>query len=139
MPDWGKQGILTEDEAELMAKFVQNEPPQPAEMSLEQMASFWNVIVPTDQRPTKPEHDRNWQNFFVVTLRDAGQVAIIDGDTFEIVNTVDTDGEMTIKEGIRSYYDFEDDDDYMFVLKATFNITADADFVDLEKCLFDYD
>jgi len=90
MPDWGKQGILTEDEADLMAKFIQNEPPQPAEMSLEQMMSFWNVTVPTDQRPTKPEHDRNWQNFFVVTLRDAGQVAIIDGDTFEIVNTVDT-------------------------------------------------
>ncbi|MEN8173873.1 MAG: cytochrome D1 domain-containing protein, partial [Chloroflexota bacterium] len=90
MPDWGKQGILSEDEAELMAKFIQNEPPQPAEMSLEQMNSFWNVTVPTNQRPTKPEHDRNWENFFVVTLRDAGQVAVIDGDTFEIINTVDT-------------------------------------------------
>jgi len=90
MPDWGKQGVLTEDEAELMAKFVQHEPPAPPEMSLEQMKETWNLIVPPDQRPTEPQHGRNWQNFFSVTLRDAGQVAIIDGDTKEIVNIVDT-------------------------------------------------
>jgi nitrite reductase (NO-forming) / hydroxylamine reductase len=39
---------------------------------------------------TEPQHDRDWENFFVVTLRDAGQVAIIDGDTYEVVNTVET-------------------------------------------------
>ncbi len=90
MPDWGKQGTLTEEETELMAKFIQNEPPQPPEMSMEQMNASWNVIVPVDQRPTQPETDRDWENYFAVTLRDAGQVAIIDGDTFEVVNTVDT-------------------------------------------------
>ena len=90
MPDWGKQGTLTQDEADLMAKFIQNEPPQPPEMSLEQMIETWNVIVPVDERPTAPQHDRNWENFFAVTLRDAGQVAIIDGDTFEVINFVDT-------------------------------------------------
>jgi len=37
-----------------------------------------------------PQTTRDWQNYFVVTLRDAGQVAVIDGDTYEIVNTVDT-------------------------------------------------
>jgi nitrite reductase (NO-forming) / hydroxylamine reductase len=90
MPDWGKQGTLTQDDSELMAKFIQNEPPQPLEMSLEQMKSFWNVTIPVDQRPTQPETTRDWENYFAVTLRDAGQVAIIDGDTFEVVNTVDT-------------------------------------------------
>ena len=90
MPDWGKQGVLTEEEAELMAKFVQNEPPTPPEMSLEQMNDSWNVIIPVDQRPTEPEHDRDWENLFAVTLRDAGQVAIIDGDTHEVINKVDT-------------------------------------------------
>jgi nitrite reductase (NO-forming)/hydroxylamine reductase len=90
MPDWGKQGTLTEEETELMARFIQNEPPQPPEMSLEQMIDSWNVIVPVNQRPTKPQTERDWENYFAVTLRDAGQVAIIDGDTFEIVNTVDT-------------------------------------------------
>jgi nitrite reductase (NO-forming)/hydroxylamine reductase len=90
MPDWGKQGTLTEEETTLMAKFIQNEPPDPPEMSLEQMLSFWDVSVPVDQRPTSPEHSRDWENFMAVTLRDAGQVAIIDGDSFEIVNKVDT-------------------------------------------------
>ena len=90
MPDWGKQGVLSEDQAELMAKFIQNEPPQPPEMSLEQMTATWEVFVDPDDRPTEPQHERDWQNFFAVTLRDAGQVAIIDGDTYEVVNNVDT-------------------------------------------------
>ena len=86
----GKQGTLTEEDTELMAKFIQLEPPQPPEMSMEQMLDSWNVIIPVDQRPTQPETDRDWENYFAVTLRDAGQVAIIDGDTFEVVNNVDT-------------------------------------------------
>lgn len=90
MPDWGKQGVLTEAEAQMMAKFIQNEPPQPPEMSLEQMLVTWNVIVPVEERVTEPMHDRDWENFFAVTLRDAGQVALIDGDTYEVVNYIDT-------------------------------------------------
>ena len=90
MPDWGKQGTLTEAETELMAKFIQNEPPQPPEMSLEQMLATWKVFIEPEDRPTSPQHARNWENFFAVTLRDAGQVAIIDGDTYEVVNYVNT-------------------------------------------------
>ncbi len=90
MPDWGKQGILTQQQTELMAKFLQNEPPPPPEMSLKHMKESWQLIVPVDQRPSTPQTTRDWQNYFIVTLRDAGQVAVIDGDTYEIVNTVDS-------------------------------------------------
>lgn len=90
MPDWGKQGFMTQAETETMAKFLQIEPPTPPEMSLEQMLTSWKVLVPPAERPTRPETERNWQNYFIVTLRDAGQVAIIDGDTHEIVNTVNS-------------------------------------------------
>ncbi|PKN83341.1 MAG: nitrite reductase [Chloroflexi bacterium HGW-Chloroflexi-8] len=90
MPDWGKQGVLTEAQAQMMAKFIQNEPPTPPEMSLEKMMETWKVIVPVEDRPTEPQHDRDWQDFFAVTLRDAGQVALIDGDTFEVVNKINT-------------------------------------------------
>jgi len=90
MPDWGKQGVLTEDQTELMAKFIQNDPPEPPEMSMDQMMASWNVLIDVADRPTAPEHSRDWENFFAVTLRDAGQVAIIDGDTFEVVNNVNT-------------------------------------------------
>ncbi len=90
MPDWGKQGILTQAETETMAKFLQNEPPAPPELSLQQMKDSWELITPVAQRPTSPQTERDWQNYFIVTLRDAGQVAVIDGDTFEVVSTVDS-------------------------------------------------
>jgi nitrite reductase (NO-forming)/hydroxylamine reductase len=90
MPDWGKQGFLTQEQTEIMAEFLQQEPPAPPELSLEQMTASWELLIPVNQRPTAPQTTRNWQNYFSVTLRDAGQVAIIDGDTFEIVNTVDS-------------------------------------------------
>ncbi len=90
MPDWGKQGVLTQAEAETMAKFLQQEPPAPPEMSLAQMMATWQVLIPPDKRPAAPQHNRDWQDFFTVILRDAGQVAVVDGDTFEVVNTVNT-------------------------------------------------
>ena len=90
MPDWGKQGDLTQEQTEIMAKYLQNEPPIPPEFSLQQMKDSWQLITPLDQRPTEPQTTRDWQNYFSVTLRDAGQVAIIDGDTYEVVNTVDS-------------------------------------------------
>lgn len=90
MPDWGKQGFLTQEQTELMAKFLQIEPPTPPEMSLEQMLASWKVLIPPEERPTQPETQRDWQNYMSVTLRDAGQVAIIDGDTHEVVAHVDS-------------------------------------------------
>jgi nitrite reductase (NO-forming)/hydroxylamine reductase len=90
MPDWGKQDIFTQEQTEIMAKFLQNEPPTPPELSLQQMKDSWQLITPVDQRPTKPETTRNIDNYFIVTLRDAGKVAIIDGDTHEIVSEVDS-------------------------------------------------
>jgi nitrite reductase (NO-forming)/hydroxylamine reductase len=90
MPDWGKQGFFTQEQTEIMAKFLQIEPPAPPELSLQQMQDSWELITPVDQRPTSPQTTRDWQNYFIVTLRDAGQVAIIDGDTYEIINTVDS-------------------------------------------------
>ncbi len=90
MPDWGKQGVLTQEQTEIMAKFLQMEPPAPPEMSLQQMKESWQLIVPVEQRPTSPQTTRDIENYFIVTLRDAGKVAIIDGDTKEIVSEVDS-------------------------------------------------
>jgi nitrite reductase (NO-forming)/hydroxylamine reductase len=90
MPDWGKQGFLTQEQTEIMAKFLQIDPPAPPELSLQQMKDSWKLLVSPDQRPEEPETTRNWQNYFIVTLRDAGQVAIIDGDTYEVVANVNS-------------------------------------------------
>ncbi len=90
MPDWGKQGILNEKEIDMLARFLQHDPPAPPEMSLAEMKKTWKVYIPPEKHPKKPQHNRNWQNFMGVILRDVGKVAIIDGDTKEIVNVVDT-------------------------------------------------
>ncbi len=90
MPNWGTSGELSEDEVELMAKFLQHEPPKPPEYGLEKIKATWELVVPPDQRPKKQENQLNLDNLFSVTLRDAGQIALIDGDSKEIVETIDT-------------------------------------------------
>jgi nitrite reductase (NO-forming)/hydroxylamine reductase len=90
MPNWGTSGDLKEDEVELMAKYLLNEPAQPPEFGMEQIKATWSVIVPVDQRPTAQLNKLNLDNIFSVTLRDTGEVALIDGDTKEIVTTIKT-------------------------------------------------
>ncbi|WP_317622948.1 nitrite reductase [Thiohalobacter sp.] len=90
MPNWGTSGDLTEAEVDLMARFLQHEPPQPPEYSLADMKATWKVLVPPEKRPKKQMNNLNLKNLFSVTLRDAGQVALIDGDSKKIVTTIDT-------------------------------------------------
>jgi nitrite reductase (NO-forming) / hydroxylamine reductase len=90
MPAWGDAGILGEDEIVLMAKYVQLDPPEPPLRPLAAVRESWSLAVPVAQRPTAPLTRRNWENFFGVILRDAGKVAIIDGDTKELVKIIDT-------------------------------------------------
>jgi nitrite reductase (NO-forming)/hydroxylamine reductase len=90
MPNWGSSGQLTAEQVDMMARFLQHEPPAPPEYGLPQMKESWKVLVPVAERPTKPMHDRNIENIFAVTLRDSGEVAIIDGDSKEIVTIIKT-------------------------------------------------
>jgi nitrite reductase (NO-forming)/hydroxylamine reductase len=90
MPAWGDAGILSEEEIGIMARYVQLPPPNPPARPLAQIRDSWNLTVPVADRPTEPQTDRNWENFFGVILRDAGQVAIIDGDSYELVGIVQT-------------------------------------------------
>ena len=90
MPGWGKMGVMTAAETDLMVKYIQNEPPIPPQWDMKNVKASWKLLVPPDKRPTKPEHNRDVENMFAVTLRDAGQIAIIDGDTKEVISTVDS-------------------------------------------------
>jgi nitrite reductase (NO-forming)/hydroxylamine reductase len=90
MPNWGTSGDLTEAEIDLMSRYLQHEPPQPPEFGMADMKGTWEVLVPPDQRPTEKQNDLNLENIFSVTLRDAGKVALIDGDSKEIITTIDT-------------------------------------------------
>ncbi len=90
MPNWGTSGEMTPEQIDIMARFLQQEPPSPPEFGMAEMKATWKVLVAPEDRPRKPQHDRDIDNFFSVTLRDSGQVAIIDGDTKEIVTIVET-------------------------------------------------
>ncbi len=90
MPNFGSSGELEDEHIHILARFLQQEPPAPPEFGMEEMKATWKVLVAADQRPAKPRHDRNIDNFFAVTLRDSGQVAIIDGDTKDVVSIVET-------------------------------------------------
>ncbi len=81
MPEW--KGILSDSDIELMTRFLQVDPPVVPPFGLKEMKETWKLIVPVADRPTKPEHNRNINNYFGVIMRDAGKVAIIDGDTKE--------------------------------------------------------
>lgn len=90
MPNFGSSGELTEAEVDLMARYIQQTPVAPPEMSLKDMEATWKLIVPVKDRPTKQMNKLNLGNLFSVTLRDAGQVALIDGDSKEIITILKT-------------------------------------------------
>ena len=90
MPPFGQLGILSETEIELISIFIQKDPPTPPSLDIMDIEDSWDLIVPVADRPTAPEGTRDWENYFGVILRDAGQVAVMDGDTYEQVALLDS-------------------------------------------------
>jgi len=90
MPNWQTSGELSEQDVDLMARYVQQTPPQPPEYGMKDMKATWKVIVPPEKRPTKKMNNYNIANIFSTTLRDAGEIALIDGDSKKIINIIKT-------------------------------------------------
>ena len=90
MPNWGTSGILNDQDVDLMARFLQNEPPTPPEFGMKEMKATWKVLVPPEKRPTKKMNNLDLENLFSVTLRDDGKIALIDGNSKKIVETIKT-------------------------------------------------
>ena len=90
MPNWLTSGDFDEKTVDLMARYIQHDPPTPPEFSMADMEKTRKEYVPVAQRPTKKMNNYNLNNIFSVTLRDSGEVALIDGDTKKIINIVKT-------------------------------------------------
>ncbi len=90
MPNWGTSGQLSEEQLDIMARYLLIEPPSPPEFGMAQMRDSWVLHVAPQDRPTEPMNDLDLDNLFSVTLRDSGQVALIDGGTYEIKAVIDT-------------------------------------------------
>lgn len=90
MPNWMTSGEMSEQDVDLMARYIQQDPPMPPEFGMAEMKNTWKVIIPPEKRPTKKMNNYNIANIFSTTLRDSGEVALIDGDTKKIINIVKT-------------------------------------------------
>ncbi len=90
MPNWLTSGEMSEKDVDLMARYIQQDPPTPPEWSLDDMKGTWKVIVPPEKRPKKKMNDFDISNLFSTTLRDSGEVALIDGNSKKILNIVKT-------------------------------------------------
>ncbi|MDO5705351.1 MAG: cytochrome D1 domain-containing protein [Paracoccus sp. (in: a-proteobacteria)] len=90
MPNWGTSGDLTDEQIQIMAKYLLLDPASPPEFGMAAMRETWHVHVAPEDRPTEKMNDWDLENLFSVTLRDAGQIALIDGGSYEIKSVIDT-------------------------------------------------
>ncbi|MDQ7081479.1 MAG: cytochrome D1 domain-containing protein [Paracoccaceae bacterium] len=90
MPNWGTSGQLSEKQVDMMARYLLLDPAPPPEFGMAEMKKTWKVIVPPEKRPTKKMNDIDIDNLFSVTLRDTGQIALIDGKSYRIKTVIKT-------------------------------------------------
>ncbi len=90
MPNWGTSGQLDERQVDLMTRYVMQDPASPPEWGMPEMKASWQVVTPPEDRPAEKMNDWDLDNLFSVTLRDAGQIALIDGNSYEIKKVLDT-------------------------------------------------
>jgi nitrite reductase (NO-forming) / hydroxylamine reductase len=82
--------ILSKKEISNLAQYLQMPAEAPPEWGMKQMKESWKLHVAVKDRPTKKMNNVNLENVFSVTLRDSGEVALIDGDTKQIWGIVKT-------------------------------------------------
>jgi len=90
MPNWGTSGEFNDRQVDLMARYLLQEPPTPPEFGMAQIRETWRVTVPVERRPTSKQNNLDIENLFSVTLRDSGEIALIDGATYQIVSVIRT-------------------------------------------------
>jgi len=90
MPNWGTSGDLSESDIELMTAYLLNDPATPPEWGMKEMKDSWKVLIPVEQRPKSQQNKLDLDNLFSVTLRDVGQVALIDGNSKKIAAIIDS-------------------------------------------------
>jgi nitrite reductase (NO-forming)/hydroxylamine reductase len=82
--------ILTKQEITDISTYVQMTPDTPPEWGMKEMMNSWKLVIKPEDRPKKQMNKINLPNVFSVTLRDTGEVALIDGDTKQIWGIVKT-------------------------------------------------
>ncbi|MDD3530513.1 MAG: cytochrome D1 domain-containing protein, partial [Gallionellaceae bacterium] len=90
MPGFGTSNELNEKEVDLMARYIQHPAPQPPEWGMKEIRASWKLLVPPEKRPKRQMNKLNLNNLFAITLRDSGELALVDGDSKQIVTILKT-------------------------------------------------
>ncbi|MDD3530228.1 MAG: cytochrome D1 domain-containing protein [Gallionellaceae bacterium] len=90
MPGFGTSNELDEKEVDLMARYIQHPAPQPPEWGMKEIRASWKLLVPPEKRPKRQMNKLNLNNLFAITLRDSGELALVDGDSKQIVTILKT-------------------------------------------------
>lgn len=93
------EDTFTKAEIARLATYIQMPAPVPPEMSLADMEKTRRVLVRPEEEQGLAPPKRNWKNFFVTILRDAGKVAILDGDRKELVAKINTGYAVHVADG----------------------------------------
>lgn len=88
MPNWGTSETLSAEDIDLLVKFLQHPVPQPPDLDLAQIRDTWDQRRPPAERPTRPEHDYDLDDLFVVTLHDVGEIGVLEGVGKTLLATV---------------------------------------------------
>jgi nitrite reductase (NO-forming)/hydroxylamine reductase len=88
MPPWGSQ--LTEEDMMTLVDYIRSDTGQgPPQWTLDDVEASHEVLITDSDLPDTPTHDSRVENLMLVTEREAQGIAVIDGDTHELVAKVD--------------------------------------------------
>ncbi|WP_084594260.1 nitrite reductase [Arhodomonas aquaeolei] len=115
MPAWGTDSnpigkALSDAEIRAVTDYLwNNAAPKRFYWSREKMEDSLEVLVPKSEQPAEPTHDHPVDNLLLATEREYFSVAVIDGDSFEVV--------AHLKAGARAHgYTFSPDGRYAYNL-----------------------
>ncbi|NLE75629.1 MAG: c-type cytochrome, partial [Chloroflexi bacterium] len=87
MPPWGS--TVSDEEIETLIAFIYSQPSQAAlQWTQDDVEASLSVLIDEGQLPAKPTHSGNLDNLMLVTERESQAIAVIDGDTHQLLGKI---------------------------------------------------
>ncbi|HLV44552.1 MAG TPA: cytochrome D1 domain-containing protein [Aggregatilineales bacterium] len=88
MPPWG--AAMAEEDIDTLVNFILSEPSEETvAWELEDIAATREVLIEDADLPDAPTHSGNVDNLMLITEREARSIAVVDGDTHELLGKID--------------------------------------------------
>ena len=87
MPPWG--AMMSDEDINTMIAFLHDESAEiKSTWELEDIQDSFEIIIPENELPTTPSHESDLGNLMLVTEREVQSIAVIDGDTHELISHI---------------------------------------------------